>query len=96
MDVKNGSSRRIPRLRRSGFAALLGLAALSPLGGWAGGADGVDEPRWRPEGRGGPALDVLDRERRVPEEGEAYVDIHGPALGWEREALERQGYVAPR
>ncbi len=90
------SSRRIPGLRRSGLAALLGLAALPFLGSLAGGADVADEPQWRLPSRSGPALDLLDRERRVPEEGEAYVDIHGPALGWEREALERQGYVAPR
>ena len=96
MDVTNRSSRRIPRPRRSGFAALLGLTPLLFLGGWADGADGAGEPRWRRRGSGGPALDVLDRERRVPEKGKAYVDIHGPALGWERKALERQGYVPPR
>lgn len=94
--MTNHSSRRTRRIRRSGVAALLGLLALTFLGGPAGGADGVLEaPRLR-RASSGPALEVLDRERRVPEEGEAYVDIHGPAAGWERETLQRQGYVAPR
>lgn len=84
------------RLRRSGAAALLGLLALPFLGGPAGGAEGALEAARLRRPSSGPALDVLDRERRLPEEGEAYVDVHGPAAGWEREALQRQGYVAPR
>lgn len=76
----------------------LAFAAISfPfLCAWAVGAEGAGEAARRGPAPRSAALDVLDREHRATAPGEAYVDVHGAAAGWERELLARQGYVAPR
>lgn len=87
--------RRQRRSRVVPIPVALAAIALPFLCAWAAGADGPAEIALRrPTTDGGPALDVLDRTRRLPEDGEAYVDVHGPALPWEAELLVRQGYVS--
>lgn len=74
------------------FAAIL----LPLLAAWAT-ASGPQEFAIAPDAtaREAPAsLRVLDRGRRMPTDGAAYVDIYGAPEAWESELLVRRGYTS--